>query len=410
MGGRKINASQAFVKSLVRLLILMIFGWSGVTAQTRLSVSQNAAYDQNIFRNYLEASDWVSQTTLNLQHTFQFGKLPIRLNYTGDLNLFYYFTDRLSHTHQPGVESFLHINKNLRCNFGAAFQWRKFKPDFDFYDSQTLAAYVQLRWDNWQTTPIQLGYRFRNRDFKNLSELSYQEHHGFFQVKHFFPTQTTVIGELNFGQKKYTNLQAVEEVIIVTPKIPGKGRGQSRGRGMSSDTSIVAYNMSALNAQQMSFSFKLAQSIFLKTGMSVEYIKRLTPANNIRYLTGIEYSYSKDDELYDDPYSYGSDGLELTITQVLPWQSTLKIYANLTDKKYLYSIASDSTVSQTLIKEKRGDRQQVIGLNFQKNFKIKKMLKNLSFQASANYIANRSNDRYFDFAGFFVHSGFEFVF
>ncbi|HEX9975166.1 MAG TPA: hypothetical protein VGD14_24145, partial [bacterium] len=194
---------------------------------------------------------------------------------------------------------------------------------------------------------------------------------------------------------------------------PGKGRGQQHGKEngmMASDTSVVAYNMTALKAQQMSLSLKFAQSILSKTGASIEYIKQFTPSNNIRYLTGLEYSYSKDDELYDDPYAYGSDELELTLTQVLPWQSNLKVYANLADKKYLYSIVTDSTASQAQINEKRSDQQKLIGLIFQKNFKINKMLKSLSFYASANYLANKSNDRYFDFEGFFVHSGFELVF
>jgi hypothetical protein len=71
---------------------------------------------------------------------------------------------------------------------------------------------------------------------------------------------------------------------------------------------------------------------------------------------------------------------------------------------------TDSTISQSPINEKRSDQQKLIGMTFQKNFKINKMLKSLSFYVSANYLANRSNDRYFDFAGFFVHSGFELVF
>ncbi|MCU0645036.1 MAG: hypothetical protein MUC94_12340, partial [bacterium] len=333
--------------------------------------------------------------------------------YSGDLNLFYYYSDRLSHTHQANLESSFNFNENVRFNFGAAVQLRKFKPDFDFYDYQTLTPYAQLRWDLWQTTPIQLGYRFRHRDFQNLSELSYQEHHGFFQVRHFFPSRTTFIGEINLGQKTYTNLQNAGEVIIVTPKNSDKGRGQSHGWGkgmMASDTSVVAYNMTALKAQQLNLSAKFAQSIFSKTGMSIEYIKQLTPSNNIRYLTGLEYSYSKDDELYDDPYAYSSDELEVTITQVLPWQSSLKLYANWADKKYLYSIVTDSTVSPTQVNENRRDRQQLIGLIVQKNFKLNRVLKSLSFYASANYLANQSNDLYFDFDGFFVHSGFEFIF
>jgi hypothetical protein len=400
------------------IFLLILLSWiflagHQVTAQTRFSVSQITVYDQNIFRNYLEASDWVNQTSLDFQYNFQLHKIPVRFDYTGDLNLFYYYNDRLSHSHQASLESFLTLNKNFVCNLGTAFQLRKFKPDFNFYDYQTALAYIQFRWDAWQSTPMSLGYRFRNRDYANLTQLSYREHHGFFQIKHFFPTRTTFIAELNWGQKVYTNPQTVEQVVIVTPKNSGKGRGQSHGRGhqmMPSDTSIVAYNMTALKAEQWHLSLKFAQSIFLKTGMSIEYIRQSAPANNIRYLTGLEYSYSKDDELYDDPYSYSSNELEFTITQMLPWSSSLKIYANLLDKKYLYWIGTDSTLSLNQADEKRNDQQNLFGLILQKNFKLNKNLKNLSFYISVNYLSNQSNDLYFDFKGIFVHSGFEFLF
>ncbi len=406
------------MKKRCNVFLLILFLWAfldgyKVLAQSHFSISQLTVYDQNIFRNYLEASDWVNQTTLNFQYNFLLSKLPVRLDYSGDLNIFYYYSDRLSHAHQAGLESLFNLNQNVRCNFGVSFQFRKYKPEFEFYNYKTVVTYVQLRFDKWQTAPVSLGYRFRHRDFANLTQLSYHEHYGFFQIKHFFPTRTTFIGEFNWGQKKYTHLQTVEEVIVVTPKTPGNGRGQHHGRGngmMPSDTSVVAYNMTALKAQIMSFNLKFAQSIFSKTGLSIEYIKQLTPANSIRYLTGLEYSYSKDDELYDDPYAYGSNELEITITQMLPWKSSLKLYVNLADKKYLYSIVTASTAIQTQTNEKRSDQQKLIGMTFQKNFKINKMLKSLSFYASANYLANQSNDLYFDFEGFFVHSGFELVF
>ncbi len=399
--------------SLFALFIIVFFGRGEALAQRRISVSQITVYDQNIFRNYFAAYDWVNQTTLNLQHNIQLSKLSVRFDYKGDLNLFYYYADRLSHAHQVGLESAFNIVENFRCNLGSAFQLRKYKPDFKFFDYQTLAAYVQFLWDAWQITPIQFGYRFRFRDFPNLSELSYQEHYVLFQLKHFFPTRTTFIGEFNLGQKNYTSLQIPEEEIVVTPKNSGNGRGQQYGKRhgmMASDTSVVAYNMTAQKAQQISLSLKFAQSIFSKMGVSIEYIKQFSPSNSIRYLTGMEYSYSKDDELYDDPYACEKDELEITVTQILPWQSSLKLYLNLVDKKYLYSIVSDSTMSQTQPDEKRNDQQQLVGLIVEKKFKLNKALKNLSFYAAANYLANQSNDLYFDFDGFYVYSGFELAF
>ncbi len=413
MGGRKISSNQIFVKNLILFLIWVFLLWGEVTAQSSFSISQIMVYDQNIFRNYLKTDDWVSQTTANFQQQFQLGKLPVRFDYTGDLNLFYYYHDRLSHAHQMGLESAVNFNKKIQFNFGAAFQLQKFKPEFNFYDYQTLTPYIQLHWDFWQTTPMQSGYRFRDQNFKNLAELSYQEHHGFFQIKHFFPTRTTFISDLNFGQKKYTNLQLDEKATVVTHKNSGQGRGQSHGWGngtMASDTSVVACNMTVQKAQLFSLSLKFAQSIFSKTGMSIAYVKQVTPSNNIRYLTGMEYSYSKDDELYDDPYAYGSDELEVTVTQILPWQSALKIYTSLADKNYLYSVAVDSTSNQNLTNEKRSDQHKLIGITVQKNFKIDNVLKSLSCYVAANYLANQSNDRYFDFEGFFVYSGFELVF
>lgn len=391
----------------------VLLGWHAASAQTRFSISQVTGYDQNIFRNYLEASDWVNQTALNFQHEFQIRQAPLRVSYSGDLNLFYDYRDRMSHAHQIGLESVLNLNEQLRFQFGALGQLRKFTPDFEIYDYQTLAAYAQLHVQSWQTTPIQLGYRFRQRDYQNLSELSYQEHQGFIQIKHFFPTRTTFIGELNFGQKKYADLQTTATTVVVTPKIPGRSWGKRYGMGgsmMPSDTTIMAYNMTALQAQRVSLSLKLAQSLFSKTGLSLEYVRQFEPENNIRYLTGMDYSYSKDDELYDDPYAYSSHGLDMTLTQILPWQSTLKMFASLTGKSYLYSIASDSTLSQNQPNESRTDQQQVIGMVWQKNFKINRGLKSIAFFASVNYLANESNDRYFDFEGFFGQSGLEFIF
>ncbi len=413
MGGRKISTNQLFYRMLVWLLILMMVGWHSASAQTRFSISQVTGYDENIFRNYLEASDWVNQTAVNFQQILQVGKLPLRLNYSGDLNLFYHYSDRLSHAHEAGLELVLNLSKQLRCQFGAAGQLRKFSPDFEIYDYQTLAAYAQLDVQNWQATPIQMGYRFRQRDYQNLSELSYQEHYGFFQIKHFFPTRTTFIGELNFGRKKYTNLQTAAKTVVVTPKTPSKGWGKRYGRGssmMPSDTSMVAYNMTALQAQRVSLSLKLAQSLFFKTGVSFEYVRQLKPENNVRYLTGMDYSYSKDDELYDDPYAYSSHEGEVTLTQILPWQSTLKIYASWANKNYLYTIAPDSSPGQIQTNEKRNDQQKLFGMSFQKNVKINRGLRSIGFYASANYLINASNDRYFDFDGIFVQSGFEFIF
>ena len=128
--------SDYLMKNKIKILWLILLSGlillnSEISAQTSLSIRQITFYDQNIFRNYLAASDWVNQTSMDFQHNFQIDKLPIRFDYTGDLNLFYYYKDRLSHAHQAGLESFLNLNQNAWCNFGATFQLRKYQPEFD---------------------------------------------------------------------------------------------------------------------------------------------------------------------------------------------------------------------------------------------------------------------------------------
>ncbi len=401
---------EVLEKFQLLIVVFGIFFASISSAQTHITLSQATVYDQNIFRNYLEAPDWVNQTSLNLQYDFKLNKLSMRLDYSGDLNLFYNYRDLLSQSHQIGTEVFFPLKSKIEANIGTDFQLRKFQSEYEIYDYTTLSAYAQLRWNQWQSNPVQIGYRFRSRDYNNLTELSYREHFIILTVKHFFPTKTTFIGELNYGAKAYTNQHAIEKIIVVPKKNPSKGKGHQYGMGHGgtiTDTSIVAYNMTALKGRQMNLSLKLAQSIFSKTGISVEFTKRYTPANNARYLRGQDYSYNKDDDLYDDPYTYGSDGWQITFTQLLPMSTNLKVYVNFYDKKYPYPIGSDSTQNWDLSNTERKDQQKLFGIILSKQMGLNKMIRNITIYFSCDYLNNRSNDLYFQYEGYFIAGGFD---
>ncbi|MBD3288124.1 hypothetical protein GF337_04915 [candidate division KSB1 bacterium] len=406
------------LNKLTAMVLILVLGcglYSGTSsAQTQLTFTQTTIYDQNIFRNNLELPDWVNQTMIHLDRQFNIRSSTIRAGYTGDINFFQTYEDRLFHTHRAGIESFIPFSSKFLLNAGGEFGIRKNKSDYDYYDYHQWLLYSRFRVRQWQTTPLQFEFQTRTKDFKNLREFSYREMLGSMQIKRFFPTKTTFIGQITFSSKKYLNEQRIEEFVIIekdTLVIPGHGRGRGPKHPITrTDTSVIAHNMNIPETRQWLLSLRIAQSIFSGTGISLQYSRRFKPTQNTRYLQGQEYTYSKDDELYDDPYSYGSHEIQSVLTQLLPWKSQLKIFAEFYDKNYTYSIDSSTGDDESINSPKRFDRQTIVGLYLSKKFGARRLFENVELYFSAFYLENRSNDPYFDFSNYSMNGGIEITF
>jgi len=402
-------------KLLIQQFLLIVWSFlfvKNLTAQTEVIINQTTTYDQNIFRNYSEIDGWINQSHLYLAHNVDFTNARFRFDYAGDLSLFHDYPDRLFHTHQLGLLSLLPLNQNLQLNLGGNFQIRENKSEYNIYDYSNWALHSHFQYEKRQNTVIQIGYRFRDRLYTNLAELSYREHFGFLRIKHFFPTKTTFIGEINVGAKKYTDHLTIEELVITTGSGTGRGKGHQHGNGTGgiTDTSIAAYNMTAPKAHQWTIKFKLAQSVSASTGLSLEYVRRFKPAEDTRYLRGQEYSYTKEDELFDDPYTYGSHEWQFVLTKLLPWSCRAKFYANLLDKEYLYRAEDYFSDGDSLFLDYRIDRQSMVGLNLSRRFTFDWIFQNITVYFSYYYLKNKSNDLYFDFEGNLVNTGIEVVY
>ncbi len=397
---------------LFRCLMLCLIGLAGVVfpvrAETRFTIRQSTVYDQNILRNYSQSNDWVSQTAVNLGHFFRVGEVQLQAEYAGDLNLFYYFRDRLSHAHRVGLAAMLPVGEKMAWELETAAQLRKYQSSFDSYDYATWLALARWRLHFWQRSPLQAGYQFRHRNYWNLPELTYSEQLVFLTIKHFFPTRTTVIGELNWGQKTFAHGSAADKMIVTTNPNSPKGRGYHHGPKkpiFHSDSTVTAYNLTASTAELWRLRLLLAQSVFPTTGMSLQYQRQLAPSQNNRYLLGVDYFYYPNDDLFDDPYSFESHEWEATLTQLLPWSSSLKLRAYRIDKNYFYSITPDSVTTAQISFTERQDRQQGLGITLMKRSSLKHLAKGLTVYLSVNYLSNRSNDPYFDYRGYFVDAG-----
>ncbi len=400
----------------VNKFIIFMFLLSGLIAerelfpQTNLRFTQTLVYDQNIFRNYLQADDWIHQSTFLFEHKVVTDPFAFRINYLGALHLFQNNTERHFQVHQLLGEVNWQLNRLLDLNSGLNFGWFKNRETYEIYDFTSLSFFSQLGINFQQNLPIEIGYEIEYQNYPALTQFSYFEHVGLMRLKYFLPTKTTFIGELNFNSKNYTHSQDLDEYEF---EHPGQGNrfGHPMGNGGKkwppyADSVMTASNLSVTNSTQWRLSLRLAQSISPKTGISAAYTRQFKPSKTARYLKEQIYSFSINNSLYDDPFTYESTGYQLQISQLLPASSSLKLYYDFTDKIYDYP-----TTSPLLLKNNnRHDKQEVAHLEYQIPLFKTRFNNRLSLNFVYEYLVNVSNDDYFDYRGFVIETGVNFVF
>lgn len=383
-------------------LNLIFFQLNSSFAQIKLSLNQTSSYDQNIFRNNQQISDWVHQTSVSVLKNFDIKSTSLKIGYSGNLIAFHEFHEKFFHIHQLGIEYSLPFFFNSNFTLGTNYLQRINKSEYNIYDFIDKQFYLQLHSIFPTNSPLELGYQFRSKEFSHLDILSYNEQAFFLRIKHFFQTRTTLNAEINWGNKNYTTAQTFEEMFIIEKPNIDYGHGRQNGKGpgentTSADTSIIAFNISAPETYQWSLFLKLAQSITSTTGLSIDFIKYFEPTEKSRYLIGQEYGYFKDDELYDDPYTYGSNEWNITLTQLLPWSCQMKLFYNYAIKTYSYTIDD----------QYRKDIQKLTGLLLNKRFLLSSKLPTISIYLSYNYLINNSNDIYFDYDSPLINAGLD---
>jgi hypothetical protein len=285
---------------------------------------------------------------------------------------------------------------------------------YKIYDFSYWNLSSSFRWDKWEKNPVDILYDFRCRIFPEFSELSYQENYLSFRIKHFFVTKTTFIAGFELSSKKYLDEQIYESIIIDERTIPGHGnrKGYGRGKGPSkdkfvADTSVVLYNLGAQLSNQARISVRLAQSIFPKTGMSLEYVRQFPPSSTSRYLTGQEYIYSDENLLYDDVYTYHSHEIDWHLNQLLPGLYRLKVAFNYEQRNYAYPIFSHS--AEEVNPAKRRDHQKIISIHVHRYFDSFPYFKSFNLFVMYDFIINQSNELYFDFRNQLFQIGVDFL-
>ncbi len=370
---------------LVVLSLTVVVTTLVASAQLRTTVGVYSSYDDNAFRNYLGQDDYVATSALSFE--YQPEESNLTLFASGNVNLFKQYSDRRYFSNLLGFSynrPYSEDDQNT-WNTGASYFLRFNRQTYEYFDYTQLVGYLNVKHylDYSEGILSRAGYRFRYRNYGTLEEFSYAEHYAFVQVSKFFETKTTVVAELDLGNKNYvsSNARAVNST--------GMGGGMM-GRG-----AFMSY--SSPSTTQLLGIVRVAQGITSATGLSLQYLRRIDLSERTRFLTGGVVDFQGDEELWDDPYGYQGNEYNATVTQLLPWDVSLRGSVDYLDKQYARAVflPSDTDVPTGPI---RSDKRWIGGIELKKKFDAAWGFVN-DVVVSMSYFnqQNKSNDLYYDF-------------
>jgi hypothetical protein len=285
---------------------------------------------------------------------------------------------------------------------GGTYFFRLNKQPYNFYDFRQVLAYANAKYylDFENGLMTRMGYRFRYRAYANLDELSYSDHSVFIQFSKFLESKTTLIAELQLGNKLYisspqTTLSGRSSSASGGMMGSGEMWGERVNTGMGSTMSVVSYDNPATT--QLTGTLRVAQSLTSSTGLSLQYLARGNISPRTRFISNGGADYLSDEELWDDPYGYESNEWSLTLTQVLPWEMTGRAVGESSSKLYSRSIflPGDTDVPTG---PSRADKRFTMTVEIKKSFdRLLGILDDVVFSLGYFYLQNESNDTYYRF-------------
>jgi hypothetical protein len=387
---------------IITSVSIICFNLMAAQVHSQIALQHSSSYDKNIYRTNSATSDWVHQTLLTAATSFHVSSFLWDVSYLGQIVWFSYNSERTFANHQFNSGLQFKISQHIQTEITGDVS-REFNRDrYTIYDFWSWHIQPTTQFLHWQSNPVEAGYRFRSRHYPDIAELTYREHHAFFEAKHFFPTRTTIILNIGWYQKTYQT--GIDTTYTIQRKIPPtKGYPGHSGGGRSNngspdpeapaheDTVVTLHPVDGRSTQRVELMVRVAQSLTQTTGISLDWTNFNALDDNARYLTGQQYNYTVDDELYNDPYNYNGMAWQSTITQHLPCAIQMKLYVCRTERHYRYAVINSSN-------NFRDDREMEYGLELTRRLTSWPTDYVTSFSFSTNYLDNESNNPYYNFS------------
>jgi len=359
----------------LHLIILLIAAFSfSIQAQFYLTADVEGYYDDNIFNNYLNESDFINAFTGELGYDIETEQNNFEIYYTGFLNRYYEYADKSTTIHKFGaVNTYLFSENDNPLNIGINYTVRINKEDYYIYDFNQISAYANYMHSISESNKIQLGVIGNRIDYENFTLFSHYQLKAFLRSINSFESRTSITAAAEIDQKIY--IEKMQSEGLADEVLQAKLYLQV-GQGITDDLGLSAY-------------------AFFRNNLS----------GGNRYFNTVDYIYYEE-ELFNDIYS--NEGIEtgLTLSYLFLPNIMGKISGRYEIRNYTDLPAADEEGNE--LEELRKDNQFSAGASLE--FGLSEVLSGLYLSLNYNYIKNISNDYYYDYNNqiYAITLGFDF--
>ena len=361
-------------KHFVLLIIFVILQVKSLHAQFNFYTEYQGIYDDNIFNNNQQISDFINSFSLGSAYNIESEFNNLQLYYEGSWNYFKTTTSKAFDSHRIGlVETHLFSEDDNPLNAGINYSFRNNKDEFEVYNFNQISAYINYRHSISETDFLIPGYVFNINEYKNFSLFSHNEHKLFLTWISNFETKTSLTLNAEYSLKQYSEEYNFEGYLN--------------------------------KASQLKFLMNIGQSLGENTGMSGYVVLRKNLSDGSRYLLSDSLIYYEE-EIFNDIYSY--DGIETGVGFKHLFNRNIELSL---EAKYLmrnYSSLPAADINGVELSSLREDK--LLGLGVGLDFDMSNIINGLSFSAAWNYFKNTSNDYFYKYTNQVISASFNYGF
>jgi hypothetical protein len=382
---------------LLVILISLIIDVEEAQTQWYYSLYLEQEYNSNPFGFPEAEQDQISRFSMGLRKDWE----SISVQYFGSYLNFHQHNRRNFYWQQF---SLIYASDKTSLNFTA--ENRIDRSDYNIYDYFTVRGGFSRA-----LTSGQLMWRLNGtvavNTFQNFSELDNLFFAIFTTLNRSFKTRTSIIANLSLNLKSYlekdlnpilpedSSTVSSEALSLVYNSISGPGPGKGGGRDGHYQYYVPDVENSMVS--QLYLSIRVAQSVTKYTGLALQYQNRLNISQQDRSVAGLIYGYTAESQIFDDPMGYQGQTVGAQLTQILPFQISLKTAFYYQQKNYISQgiyLDTENFTENTL----RDDINRMTWLTVEKKFPLN-FIESGGIGLSMNYqwVNNHSNSYWYQY-------------
>jgi hypothetical protein len=379
--------------STIIVVVIFSFPYSSFT-QWYYSLYLEQEFNDNPFGIPDPQSDQITRISMGLQKQWE----SVEAQYYGSFVNFLQNSDRNFYWHQffvgGGEETSWNLSLENRIN----------RPDYNLYDYFTGRLGITHTIQQ-ESGLLRLNGSFSLNNFSQIPELNNVFLSAYASYNRSFQTRTSFIGTLSLNYKYYLE----KDITAVPPdsttnalfNISGINQGgMGPGPGGGGHGGGYYYTPSTSEVPQVAqifLSARIAQSLSKSTGLAAQYSNRFNLNSYDRSIAGLIPGYSTESQIFDDPMSYEAQIYGLELTQLLPFQMSLKGAGYYQEKQYVAQgiYLDQETFDESVLRE---DSYKTFWITLEKRFNFNLFTDtSLSIQVYYQWVDNQSNSYWYDY-------------